>query len=330
MKEIRVNEENQNQRIDKLVRKYLNVAPLSFIYKLFRKKDVKVNGHWVKENYIVSNNDVVKIYVTDEQISDFNKPKSVYTQQYDLDIVYEDKNILIINKEKGMLVQADDNKVNNLTLVDIVQSYLFQNGEFKNDGIAYRPSPVHRLDRNTSGLCIFAKNLNSSQILMEMFRNREDINKYYLTLVVGKPKTNKGLIDVPLLKDEDKKFVQVSSYRNGAKQAKTEYELLANNELVSLLKVHLLTGRTHQIRVHMAYNKTPIVGDDKYGNFNFNKEFNKKFKYENQFLHSYKICFLNVPGELSYLSNKSFVCDFSQKERTILEALNLKYNINNI
>jgi len=327
MKVITVDKENENQRIDKLVRKYLNLAPMSFVYKIFRKKDVKVNNHWVKENYIVKYHDEIKIYVTDEQVESFNKPKEISLVDANIDIVYEDENIIILNKPKGLLVVEDSSK--SITLTDMVQSYLLQKGSFVNDGISYKPSPVHRLDRNTSGLCIFAKTLASSQILLDVFKKHEEIDKYYLTLVLGTAKKN-GRIDVPLCKNETTKTVKVSSLSEGGKTAITEYSLLDHNEEVSLLKVHLLTGRTHQIRVHMAYNNTPIIGDAKYGNFDYNRIFGKRFKYTNQFLHSYKIVFGNLSGNLAYLSGKSFVADFPLKERNILRELNLNYFINKI
>jgi 23S rRNA pseudouridine955/2504/2580 synthase len=330
MKEIRVTKENENQRIDKFVKKYLNLAPLSFIYKVFRKKDVKVNDHWVKENYILKNNDVIKIYVTDDQISEFNKPRDI-TKMNDvkLDIIYEDKNILVINKPKGILVISDINE-SNLTLTNLVQSYLFNKGEFKNDGTVYRPSPVHRLDRNTSGICLFAKNLMTSQVLLDLFKEHDEIDKYYLALVVGHPFKNKDLIDAPLLKNEETKTVRVASYKEGAKEAKTEYEVISKNNDLSLLKVHLLTGRTHQIRVHLAYINTPIVGDAKYGDFAFNKKFEDEFKYRNQFLHSYKFVFGKMDGELAYLTNKEFIADLPTKEKEILDAINLKYSLDRL
>ena len=330
MKEIRVTEENENQRIDKFVKKYLNLAPLSFIYKVFRKKDVKVNEHWVKENYILKNNDVIKIYVTDEQINEFNKPRDITKiDNFDLDIVYEDKNILVLNKPKGILVISDENE-SKLTLTNLVQSYLFNKGDFKNDGTTYRPSPVHRLDRNTSGICLFAKNLMTSQVLLDLFKDHEEIDKFYLALVVGTPAKLKDLIDEPLLKNETTKTVRVSSYKEGAKEAKTEYEVIAKNGSVSLLKVHLLTGRTHQIRVHLAYIGTPIVGDAKYGDFSFNRDFDRDFNYRNQFLHSYKFTFGKMVGELSYLSKKEFIADLPKKEREILDLINLNYSLDSL
>jgi len=330
MKEIRVNKEIENQRIDKFVRKYLNLAPLSFIYKLFRKKDVKVNNHWVQPNYILKNNDNIKIYVTDDQINEFNKPRNITKiNDVKLDIIYEDQNILILNKPKGILVINEDGG-SKLALVDLVQSYLFSKGEFKNDGLSYKPSPVHRLDRNTSGICLFAKNLVTSQTLLNLFKEHDEIDKYYLALVVGSPQENSGLIDVPLLKNEETKMVKVASYKDGAKEAKTEYEVIAKNNEVSLLKVHLLTGRTHQIRVHLAYIGCPIVGDAKYGDFAFNKKIEYRFNYRNQFLHSYRFSFGKLDGNLAYLSNKSFIADLPIKEKEILLMYNLKYSLESL
>lgn len=326
MKAIKITSENQNQRVDKFLRKYFNKAPLSFIYKTFRKKDVKINGHWVKENYILKKGDLLEIYISDAQIEDFNKPTFIKDLKVDLDIVYEDQNIIIINKKAGMLVVEDENNKDQ-TLTNYVRSYLYNKGEFSNDGISFMPSPVHRLDRNTSGICIFAKTLSASQKLFELFKTRDKIEKYYLALVVGNIKEKSGMIDKPLLKDSSTKLVRVESLANGAKKAITEYEVIDSNNEVSLVKIHLLTGRTHQIRVHFSSINHPLVGDAKYGDFAFNKEFYKKFKFANQFLHAYKLKFLTIDGELSYLSNKAFVAKLSKKEEKILNSINFIYSL---
>ncbi|MFA6754968.1 MAG: RluA family pseudouridine synthase [Bacilli bacterium] len=329
MKEILITKEYSNQRADKFVRKYLNAAPLSFIYKVFREKDVKINNHWIKPNYILQNQDVLKIYVTDAQLGDFNKPKDITNLRVDLDIVYEDENILVINKPKGILVIGDETE-NRLTLTNIVQSYLYKKGEFKNDGINYVPSPVHRLDRNTSGIVIFAKKLPISQQLVQMLKDRTDLDKYYLALVIGEPTPKKGVISAPIYKDEEKGFSKVASLKDGGKDAKTEYEVLYTTQGISLVKLHLLTGRTHQIRIHMSYINCPIVGDAKYGNFDFNKEFAKKYKYKDQFLIAYKVVFGKLSGDLRYLSNKEFKINLPDKEMQILDAFNFKVDLNNI
>ncbi len=325
MKEILITKENANQRADKFIRKFLNEAPLSFIYKTFRKKDVKVNGKWIKENYILKENDLLRIYVTDEQISEFNKPVDVskVNLKTNIDIVYEDENILIVNKPKGILSHGD-NSEKRITLSNMVLSYLYNKGEFKNDGESYKPSPVHRLDRNTSGLVIFAKNLFSSQIMLDLLSKHEEIIKTYLVLTFNKPMQEEGVIDAPLFKDASSGFVKIGKIENGAKEAKTLYKVIDSKKDYSLIKASLITGRTHQLRVHFASIGCPIVGDEKYGDFKKNKLFEKEFDYRTQFLIAYSLTFKDVPGELSYLSNKTFKAKISEKELGILRKISLK------
>lgn len=325
MKEIIITKENANQRADKFIRKYLNDAPLSFIYKTFRKKDVKVNGKRIKENYILQASDVLRIYVTDEQIEEFNKPVDVSKLKLktNLDIVYEDDNILIVNKPKGILVHGDKSE-KRITLSNFVLSYLYSKGEFKNNGEGFIPSPTHRLDRNTSGLVIFAKNLMSSQIMLKLLEEHKDILKTYLVLTFGTPQNSEGEISLPLIKDETNGFVKVGKISEGAKEAKTLYKVIDKNKDFSLIKATLITGRTHQLRVHFSSIGAPIVGDEKYGDFKKNKDFERNFDYRSQFLIAYKITFKNVPDPLSYLSNKTFKAKISTKEMAILNKIPLK------
>ena len=315
-----INTKDCNQRVDKYVRKVLNEAPLSFIYKIFRKKDIKVNDKRVDIDYILKENDVIKIYVTDEQLESFNKPKEFDLTTYNLDIIYEDENIIIINKPKGLLVHSDD-KNNKATLDKYVISYLISKGEYDPTiDQGFIPGPAHRLDRNTSGLIIFGKNLPSLQQLLELFKDKENINKYYYALVKGKI-TKGGVVNAPLLKNEKTGMVQVSTIANGAKTAISEYSIVKHYNQFTLLEVKLITGRTHQIRVHMAHIGHPIVGDSKYGDFAINKEFSQDFNYNTQFLHAYKIQFKILNGILSYLSNKEFKCELGNKEKEILAKL---------
>lgn len=325
MKEFLITKENANQRADKFIKKYLNEAPLSFIYKTFRKKDIKVNNKWIKENYILKEGDVLKVYISDEKIAEFNKPIDIseIKTKVNLDIVYEDDNILIVNKRKGILIHGDINEKRR-TLSNEVLTYLYQKGEFKNDGKSFIPSPVHRLDRNTSGLVIFAKNLFSSQAMLELLKDHENILKTYLVLSFNKVKEEKGMIDLPLIKNEKNGFVKVGSIDSGAKSAKTLFKVIDENESYTLFKASLITGRTHQLRVHFASICCPIVGDEKYGDFSKNKSFEKEFNYRTQFLIAYKISFKEVTGELSYLSNKTFKANISEKELKILKELGLK------
>lgn len=326
MKEIVIKKEFSNQRADKYVRKFLNDAPLSFIYKLFRKKDVKVNKHWIKQDYILKEGDLLSIYCTDEQLEEFSKPKKIENLSYDLDIIYEDNNVLIINKPSGLLVHGDKEE-KRITLTNKVLSYLYNKGEYNPNELGFIPAPVHRLDRNTSGVVIFAKNIITSQELMEQFKEHDHIFKEYLALVKGK--TNKQEeINLPLLKDSSSGLVKVDVNSLNAKKAITRYELLAYKENYSLIKINLITGRTHQIRVHMSFINHPLIGDNKYGDFILNKEFKKKYNYENQFLHAYSIMFTNLKGDLAYLNNKKFIAQIDKKKRNILE--NIYVNLDNI
>lgn len=317
MKKITISSKEANQRVDKYVKKFLNEAPLSFIYKLFRKKDVKINGHWVKENYILNEGEELTIFVTDAQIEEFNKPREIEKVTLNHQIVYEDENVLIVNKPRGLLVHGDEGE-KKLTLANQVINYLYFKGEYdpKNDH-GFVPAPAHRLDRNTSGLVCFAKNLVSLQELEDLFKEKEEITKEYKALVVGKFEGSRH-IDAPLLKDQKTGLVRISKQ---GKNAETIVKFAENHGDFTLVNVQILTGRTHQIRVHLASIGYPVVGDAKYGDFKANKEVREKYKFENQFLTAYKLSFKNLKGHLSYLSGKSFEVELPEDEKKLLAKL---------
>lgn len=319
MKEIIVTKANHGQKVEKFVRKYLEDAPLSFIYKLFRIKDIKVNGKRVTKDYILQENDLLQIYVTDKQLEEFSKKRLVVKTSVKLNVIYEDNNILIVNKPSGILIHGDA-KEKRITLTNVVLNYLHEKNEFNPDDHQFVPAPCHRLDRNTSGLVIFAKNIISLQLLEELFKTKEQIKKEYIALVCGKL-YGENKIDAPLYKNEETKTVSVKSIENGGKKALTYYKAIETFSDCSLLNVRIVTGRTHQIRVHLAYISHPILGDNKYGNFSVNKMFLEKYHYQNQFLHAYKIEFNNLSGVLSYLSNKSFEAPLPEVEQKILEQI---------
>lgn len=322
MKEIIINKAQEGQTIYKFIKKYLSDAPLSFIEKLFRIKDVKVNGVRVNKSTIIHEGDVIKIYITDDQLSQFNKPVDIALIKNKPNIIFEDENILICNKPSGLLVHGDE-KEKRLTLSNIVLSYLYQKGEFNPREKGFIPSPAHRIDRNTSGIVIFGKNISSLHTLENLFKEKTFIHKYYLALVNGKLEKG-GEITLPLLKNEETGIVSVTPIEQGGKNARTIFSIKERLDLYTLVEAEIVTGRTHQIRVHFASIKHPLLGDGKYGNYSANRYFEKEYGYTGQFLHAYKVKFDHIEGLLSYLSNKTFICPLGEKEENILTKIRNK------
>lgn len=321
MREIVIKKNDAGQRIDKYIRKYMSEAPLSFIYKTFRKKDIKINGKWVNIDYILKENDVLKIYVNDSVIEEFYSQKPIELLKFNHEIIYEDENVLIVNKPAGLLVHGDE-KEKRITLSNQVLSYLYQKGEYDpSKDVGFTPAPAHRLDRNTSGIVVFGKNIAALQSLLEMFKEKKYINKIYYALVIGNVKKN-GVIETSLLKDQTTGIVKVVEKKTeGAKSAITKYYVKEKFGQYTLLEVQLLTGRTHQIRVHLSYIGFPLAGDAKYGNFKANKEFKEKFNYESQFLHAKSITFNQGIGVLQYLAGRTFEASLGKKEQNIINIL---------
>lgn len=317
MKEITITKANDGQRIEKFVRHYLSEAPLGYIYKAFRKKDIKINGHWVKKDAVVHEGDVVRIYVTDAQLEDFAKPKEIEAKPFNHPIVYEDGNILIVNKPAGLLVMGDE-KEKRVTLANDVLSYLYGKGEYDPHDSSFTPSPAHRLDRNTSGIIVFGKTDEALKELTLLFKERNNIDKRYLALVSGIPSEEEGTINAPLIKDETKGIVRVSKE---GKEAITKYRVVEKYNDCSLLECELLTGRTHQIRVHLASIGHPILGDGKYGDFEMNRLFKVKYRLNNQFLVAYSLAFGKVKGSLAYLSGKTFKISLEKEQKNLLDML---------
>ena len=318
MREFIINESENGLTLEKYTFKVLKTAPMSFIYKLFRKKDIKVNGHHQDKKYRLSTDDVVSIYINEQQFEEFLKEKELSPNTKIKDwIIYEDDNVLFVNKPKGLLVQKSN--PHDESLDQYVVEYLMATNQYDpNKEKGFVPGPAHRLDRNTSGLVVFGKNHNALTLLFDLFKNHDLINKHYLALVVGQVEKEKDTIDAPLFKDEETNTVRVA--RNG-KTAKTVYKLIKKYDKYSLLDVTLLTGRTHQIRVHMAYINHPIVGDSKYGDFEANKEFKQQFGFSSQFLHAYKMGFGDLPAPLNNLSRKEFTAEPREDITNILNEL---------
>ena len=308
MREFTIGKNDAGQRLDRFVAKNLPLLPPALLQKYIRLKRIKVNGKGSKRDVRLNAGDVLQLYINDEF---FDKPseENMFLTLFDpqLDIVYEDENLLLVNKRPGLVVHADETeKVN--TLINHIQAYLYQkrewNPKWEN---AFAPALCNRIDRNTGGIVIAAKNAETLRIINEKIKNHE-LEKSYLCVTVGHPRPAEGRIEGFLLKDEAKK--QVSFYHKpvpGGKTAVTLYKTLASRGPLSLVECRLLTGRTHQIRVSMAEIGCPLLGDGKYGRGAVNKQYHET----RQALYSYQLAFAFTTdaGVLEYLRGKEFRVD---------------------
>ena len=315
MKELRIGQNDAGQRLDRFVGKAVPLLPDSLLQKYIRLKRIKLNGKGAKRDTRLAAGDVLQLYINDEF---FEKPREensylkVGTPK--LNIVYEDENILLLDKKPGVLCHSAGVWDYN-TLIANVQAYMAQKGEWRpKEENAFAPALCNRIDRNTGGIVIAAKNAEALRILNDKIRDRE-IEKYYLCAVQGRPRPPAGRLENYLFKDAKKNQVYVKARPEpGAKTAVTEYRLLTSKGKLSLVECRLLTGRTHQIRAQMAYAGWPLLGDGKYGSERFNRDFGEK----GQALYSYRLefAFPTDAGILNYLRGRQFrveQVDFAEK-----------------
>ena len=315
MKELSVGQNDAGQRLDRFVGKAVPLLPDSLLQKYIRLKRIKLNGKGAKRDTRLAAGDVLQLYINDEF---FEKPREensylkVGTPR--LNIVYEDENILLLDKKPGVLCHSAGVWDYN-TLIANVQAYMAQKGEWRpKEENAFAPALCNRIDRNTGGIVIAAKNAEALRILNDKIRDRE-IEKYYLCAVQGRPRPPAGRLENYLFKDAKKNQVFVKNRPEpGAKTAVTEYRLLTSKGKLSLVECRLLTGRTHQIRAQMAHAGCPLLGDGKYGSERFNKDFGEK----GQALYSYRLefTFPTDAGILNYLRGREFrvqQVDFAEK-----------------
>ena len=312
MKEFIVGKNDAGQRLDRFVSKVVPALPSSLTQKYIRLKRIKVNGKTAKRDYRLADGDRVQMYISDKFLETAKvKASSLEISEIspDLDIVYEDSNIIIINKPAGLLCY-DTRNLDKNTLINKIQAYTAQNSEWQPHNENYfSPALCNRIDRNTSGIVITAKNAEALRIINEKIKIKE-IDKFYLTVVHGTPKPESGLLSGYISKDGKRNLVKVTSTNTpDTKLAETEYKTLSVSDFIehsplSLLECKLITGRTHQIRAQLAHIGHPILGDTKYGV----REKNSLFSETHQALCSYKIVFSfsTDAGILNYLKGKSF------------------------
>lgn len=308
MKELCIRANEAGQRLDKFLGKYMDQAPKGFLYKMLRKKNITLNGKKASGSEMLSEGDVVRLFLAEETIGKFSRIQKAPVQSSEgrksakLDIIYEDKHTLFINKPVGMLSQKA--KPEDVSLVEHLTAYLLSSGQIKEEELrTFRPSVCNRLDRNTSGIVAAGKTLAALQELTEMFRERT-LKKYYLCLVKGTV-TEKKRISGYLVKNEKTNTVSIQSEKSGgASLIETEYRPLAFGGDFTLLEVHLITGKTHQIRAHLASQGHPIAGDTKYGDRAVNERLKKEYGLKSQLLHSARLCMPECAGALAPLSGK--------------------------
>ncbi|MGN0599120.1 MAG: RluA family pseudouridine synthase [Oscillospiraceae bacterium] len=303
MKEFTINKNDSGQRVDKFIEKAVPLLPKSLMYKYIRTKRIKLNGKRCEISTRLCENDLMQLYIGDEFFE--TAPDRVFLSvPADVSVVYEDENILLCDKKNGLVVHEDDENTAD-TLINRILHYLYNKGEYDPDREnSFTPALCNRLDRNTGGIVIAAKNAESLRILNEKIKERE-LEKRYLCITVGVPPKKSDTMTAYLEKDEKTKTVKVTDRKtHNNKTIITSYKVLKTDGKLSLVEVKLDTGRTHQIRAHFAHIGCPLLGDGKYGI----GEVNRKYKIKTQALYSYKLkfTFRTDSGILSYLDGKEF------------------------
>jgi 23S rRNA pseudouridine955/2504/2580 synthase len=329
MREIQITQAEAGQRLDKLLAKYMELAPKSFFYKMLRKKNITLNDKKAEGGERLTEGDVVKLYFSEETLFKFQKEREIPVTKKEgeaLSILYEDTHILVLNKPAGLLSQKA--RPEDISLVEKITDYLLETGELKREQLSYfRPGICNRLDRNTSGIVVAGKTLEGLQRMGELFRERA-MDKYYFCIVKGYVE-KRQTIEGWLKKDHSHNKVSIykasakakkEADKAGAEYIKTEYEPLILGEEFTYLKVKLITGKSHQIRAHLESIGHPIIGDGKYGDVAVNKYFRKAYQLKHQLLHAGELHLPKLSGLLSPISEQVFKAPLPEYFEEILKG----------
>lgn len=309
MKQFIINQNDCDQRVDKFILKVCKNLPKSMMYKFIRTKNIKVNGKRCDISQRLQIGDIVTMYINDDFFVHDNanslddKLKDISTK---VSVIFEDENLLIVDKPIGLVVHADNVNTSD-TLINRIKKYLIDKGEYnpmKENSFA--PALCNRLDRNTCGLVICAKNSKSLRCVSQMIKDNQ-VHKKYLCIVISKPPKNSDTLIAYHKKDNKSNSVTIiDSPKADFKQIVTKYNYLKYKNGLHLLEIELVTGRTHQIRGHLAHIGLPLLGDNKYGNRSINLRYKEKY----QCLCAYSLSFSpNDDSILNYLKEKSFKTD---------------------
>ena len=308
MRSITVGRNDAGQRLDKFLSKAVKGLPTSLLYKYIRTKKIKVNRARTQQSYMLCEGDEIQLFIREEFFASPETDQSaLFRIRPKLNILYEDEHILLLNKRPGVLVHEDTAAAEN-TLIMHVKAYLAQKGEYDPEAEqSFAPALCNRIDRNTGGIVIAAKTAEALRVMNEKIRN-DEVRKFYLCAVHGCPKPRRATLTAWLRKNSEDNLVEISDVRKpGFKEIITKYRVLSEREDKSLLEVELVTGRTHQIRAHMAHVGHPLVGDGKYG---VNRDDREK-GYKHQALYAFRLefAFREDSGTLQYLNGRSFALD---------------------
>lgn len=303
MRSFTIRENDGNQRLDKFLGKAVPLLPQSLLYKYLRKGRIKVNGKKSEIRFRLTAGDLIELYINDEFFIEDTSRQFLLAPPV-VTVVYEDENLLLVDKQPGLCVHEDNNNTVD-TLINRILHYLYDKGEYDPSGeLSFAPALANRIDRNTGGIVLAAKNAEALRVLNEKIKERE-IRKYYLCVVSGVPQPESATLTAYLQRSENESTVRVYDRPNrNTKTIVTRYRVIRRSARSSLLEVELLTGRTHQIRAHMAHIGHPLLGDGKYGTGKLNREYGLR----QQLLYSYKLRFDFKDREhlLGYLTGREF------------------------